>query len=333
MTTDETPPLRMAVIGCGRIGLVHARGIATSQQAALAAVCDIDPSRAEHVGKTFGAAAYHDVRQMLAAERLEAVTIATPDHAHVEPALAAIEAGCHVFCEKPLAESCAAAQAMASLALERGVHLGVDYNRRFGFGYRRARQLIDESAIGELQSIVVLVSDPPPGPPLSKNRFAIFTTLLTHHFDLVAWYGGPIRSIMAVAGQYKALVGNVHITCELRTGVVATIIANYRTGQPRTLERMDLIGSQGTLTVDNVTRGVTLERLGSDDVQTLRLDSSDSGDAFYQTLIDHLQSFIAHLARGESPDVTAQDALASLAAAEAAIESLQSGRSIELNHT
>jgi predicted dehydrogenase len=323
----------MAVIGCGRIGLLHARGIAGSKQATLAAVCDIDASRAEQVGKSFGAAAYHDVRGMLAAERLEAVTIATPDHAHVEPAAAAIEAGCHVFCEKPLAENYSAAQRMASLALERGVHLGVDYNRRFGFGYKRARQLFDQSAIGALRSIVVLVSDPPPGPPLSENRFAIFTTLLTHHFDLVAWYGGPIRSIMAVAGPCKARVGQVHITCELRTGVVATIIANYRAGQLRTLERMDLIGSQGTLTVDNVTRGMTLERLGSDDVQTYRPDPSGSGDAFYQTLIDHLQSFIAHLARGESPDVTANDALASLAAAEAAIQSLQTGRAIELPHT
>jgi len=323
----------MAVIGCGRIGLLHARAIAACQRATLVAVCDVDPSRAEHVGTPFGAAAYHDVRHMLAAERPEAVTIATPDHAHVEPALAAIEAGCHVFCEKPLAENYAAAQRMASLSLERGVHLGVDYNRRFGFGYQSARQLLDESAIGELQSLVVMVSDPPPGPPLSDNRFAIFTTLLTHHFDLVAWYGGPIRSIMAIAGRTKAPVGNVHITCELRTGVVATIIANYRAGQPRTLERMDLIGSQGTLTVDNVTRGITLERLGSDDVQTLRPDPSDAGDAFYQTLIDHLQSFIGHLAHGEPPDVTAHDALASLAAAEAAIESLQTGRAIELNHT
>jgi predicted dehydrogenase len=114
---------------------------------------------------------------------------------------------------------------------------------------------------------------------------------------------------------------------------VATIIATYRAGQPRTLERMELIGSQGTLTVDNVTRGVSLERVGSDDAQTFRPDPFASGDPFYQTVIDHVQSFIGRLARGETPDVTAQDALASLAAAEAAIESLRCGRPIELPNT
>src|SRR4051812_20505798 len=105
MTSEVTLPLRMAVIGCGQIGFLHARAIAEAERASLVAVCDVDRSRGEQVAKQFGAAAYHDVHEMLSAERLAAVTIATPDHAHVAPALAAMQAGCHVFCEKPLAAS------------------------------------------------------------------------------------------------------------------------------------------------------------------------------------------------------------------------------------
>jgi predicted dehydrogenase len=322
----------MAVVGCGQIGHLHARAIGEDARASLVAVCDLDQTRAEQAGKKFGAAAYHNLREMLCAERIAAVTIATPDYAHIEPALAAMEAGCHLFCEKPLAENYAAAERMARVAMDLGVHLAVDYNRRFGFGYRVARRLMDESTIGELQGIVVLVSDPPPRPPLSENRFAIFTTLLTHHFDLVRWFGGDIGSVLAVdAGSgSESLVGNVHITCALRRGGVATIIAHYRAGQPRTWERMDLVGSQGTITVDNVTKGVTLEQVGSDRVETFRPDPLECGDAFYQTVIDHLHSFIGHVACGESPDVSSQDALASLAGAEAAIESLQAGRAVAL---
>src|SRR5262245_21521183 len=95
-------PLRMGVIGCGPIGQLHARAIAGSSEAMLAAVCDIDPRRAQSAAESFGAAPYDRVAKMLGHDSLDAVTIATPDHLHLEPALLAIAAGCYVFCEKPL---------------------------------------------------------------------------------------------------------------------------------------------------------------------------------------------------------------------------------------
>src|SRR5262245_3502971 len=95
-TARQGSKLRVAVVGCGPIGELHARAIATSTVAELAAVCDVDSERAARTAERHRAAAYSDAGQLLARERLDALAIATPDYLHVEPALAAIAAGLHV---------------------------------------------------------------------------------------------------------------------------------------------------------------------------------------------------------------------------------------------
>ena len=317
---------------CGRTGALHAQAIATSQRATLVALCDSDPARLAGMSARHQAAPYAEVADLLANQRLDAVTIATPDHLHVTPALAAIAAGCHVFCEKPLAENLAEAERMARAAQERGVRLAVDYNRRFGFGYRTARRLVDDGAIGTLQSCLVRVSDGVPPPAVARHPHVIFTTLLTHHFDLLRWFGGEVARVHATAGaaEQQSLVSQVSISLAFASGQIGTLVAGYRAGQTRTCEWMELSGTGGAITVEGVARRVTLVRLDPDRREVFESNSFTGGDDFYSTIVAHLHAFIDDLADARTPAVTARDALASLALAAAAARSLETGLAVEV---
>lgn len=332
--TTHGKPLRMAVIGMGRVGELHARAIGASEHATLAAVCDSDSARRQIAAERFSVTSYEGFEQMLASESLNAVTIATPDHMHVAPALAAIARGCHVFCEKPLAANADEAARVVEAAERRGVWLGVDYNRRFGFGYRTAKELVDAGAIGGLDYCLLRVTDATPPAAVARHRHVMFTTLLTHHLDLMRHFGGEVRRIQATTGDHSSnLMRSVSITLEFGSDVTGTIVASYRDGQSRTSEWMELGGTLGSIAVEDVTRRVIVTGLVPEYRQTFLPNPFQTGDSFYQTLIEHMQAFIEHVASGREPPVTGRDGLVSLQLAEAAIESLQSGHPVEVRAT
>jgi predicted dehydrogenase len=327
--------LRMAVIGLGRVGELHAGAIAASERATLTAVCDTESSRRQDAVRRFGVAAYDSVERLLANESLDAVTIATPDHLHVEPALAAIARGCHVFCEKPLAASTAEAARVVEAAGRRGVWLGVDYNRRFGFGYRKAKELLKAGTIGALECCLLRVSDATPPAAVVRHRYVMFTTLLTHHLDLMRYFGGEICRAHAAAVDEpdEHPMRGVNISLKFTSGAIGTIVAAYRHGQSRTAEWMELGGAAGSIIVEDVTRRVIVSGLDPAVRQTFLPNHFQAGDSFYQTIIDHMQAFVDHIAAGREPPVTGHDGLNSLQLAEAAIESLKSGHSVEVRST
>jgi predicted dehydrogenase len=325
--------LRVAVVGCGPIGQLHAQAAAQSDLAELVAVCDVDAERAANLAERWHVAAFDRLERLIEEQHLDGVTIATPDHLHMEPALAAIAAGCHVFCEKPLAATAAEAERLVRAAEERGVALGVDYNRRFGFGYRTARRLVDEGAIGRVESCLVRVTDPVPPPAVARHPYVMFTTLLTHHLDLARWFGGEIRGIFATApgGAASDVLRHVSLSMDLDCGAIAMIVAHYRDGQRRTSERMEIIGSGGSIAVEDVTRRVVLTGHDPDRSQVFEPDFLTKEGEFYNSLVEHALAFFGHVARGEAPPVTGRDGLAGLRAAETAIELLKTGRRVEVS--
>ncbi len=324
--------LRMAAVGCGPIGNLHARAISGSPHAQLVAVCDPDAARRDQAAARWNVRAYATDQEMLAGEALDAVTIATPDHLHVEPTLSALGAGCHVFCEKPLAASAAEAERLVSTAAQRGVYLAVDYNRRFAFGYRTAGELLAAGRIGELKYCVVRASDRTPRAAVARHPQVMLTTFLTHFFDLLRFYGGPIRTVQAICGREPTgeLMRSVSLSFQFAGGAVGTIVAGYRDGQTRTAEWLELGGTTGAIVVEDVTRRVSLIEADPDRQQTFAPNHFVGSDAFYDSLVEHVLVFVEHVARGTSPPVTGVDGLAGLKLAAAASESLATGRIIEV---
>ena len=137
-----------ALIGCGKVGQIHAQALVKLPESQLVAVCDRDRQRAEAFAGHYGGQPYDDVRELLKRARAEAVIIGTPHPLHAEPALLAAEAGIHVLVEKPMAASLTDCDSMLAAAERSGVKLGVISQRRLYEPVRRMKEAIEAGKIG-----------------------------------------------------------------------------------------------------------------------------------------------------------------------------------------
>ncbi len=323
--------MRVAVIGSGFIGRRHADAIRQSAYAELVATCDIDITRAV-AGAS--ARAYTDYATLLETEKPDVVTIATPDHLHVEPTLLALRAGCHVFCEKPLAMTLEEARLMAETAAECGRFLAVDYNRRFSFGYGKAHQLVSEGRIGEPTHAVFRVTDGIP--PFVKGRgvYAFLFSMLTHHIDLMRWFCGEIVSVYALQsrpddeGKFLDTV----LSFEFASGAIGSVVGGWREGQTRTIETLEIGGTQGAVIIEDVQKRVRLHGLSPDSVEEFQSDYFWGVQTeFYHSLDAHVLAFLESVHKREAPLVSGRDGVRGLEIVAAAIESHRSGRRVTVS--
>jgi UDP-N-acetylglucosamine 3-dehydrogenase len=157
---------RVGIIGCGRprntegatgygMSRAHAAGYVASPDAEIVALADINLENARAFQADYGGEhLYADYREMLAQENLDIVSISTWPALHCEMVCAAAEAGVRaIHCEKPMAPSYGEAKRMVAICEEHGVQLTFNHQRRFGAPYRRAKELLDSGAIGDLQRL------------------------------------------------------------------------------------------------------------------------------------------------------------------------------------
>jgi predicted dehydrogenase len=165
-------PLRAGIVGCSGIAIAkpertaaprrtplphsHAAAYHAVPSTGVAAVCDVVPESTQRYASLWGSVpAYTDYRQMLERERLDLLSIVTPDHLHADIFVDACAAGVKgIFCEKPIATTLADADRMIAAAAKHGVKVVVNHTRRFDPFYRQAKWLIDEGTIGKLSRVI-----------------------------------------------------------------------------------------------------------------------------------------------------------------------------------
>jgi predicted dehydrogenase len=150
------PPIRVAIVGCGRISDLHEMGYRGREDARIVAVCDAKRKRAQARAEAWGIAAdqvYTDYRKLLANPEIDLVELLVPHHLHADMTVAACEAGKHVSVQKPMALSAAEADQMIAAANRAGVVLRVYENFVFYPPHVRAKQMIEAGEIGEPQMI------------------------------------------------------------------------------------------------------------------------------------------------------------------------------------
>lgn len=143
---------RVGLIGCGEIGSLRAAAMKRSDAIELVEVSDVDPARATAVSRQSGSTVVKNWRQLLAHD-LDAVVISTPPHLHAEMAIAALEAGKHVLCEKPLARTPDECRTIVRTAKKHNRFVATGFNYRFYPSVRKARALLDAGVIGDLDHI------------------------------------------------------------------------------------------------------------------------------------------------------------------------------------
>ena len=190
-------PVRTALIGCGKVGGLHASALTSRPESTLVAVCDSSAERAERFAARYGGRAFRDVPQMIRESGPEAVFVCTPHPLHAEPAVLAAQAGLHVMVEKPMAASLSDCDAMLRAAEKSGVRLAVMSQRRFYEPVQRIKAAIEGGKIGRPVLGVFLMfswrdqayyqSDPWRG-KWDTEGGGVLVNQSPHQLDLLRWF-------------------------------------------------------------------------------------------------------------------------------------------------
>jgi len=179
------------VIGAGIWGTVHARVYAEDPRVRLVAICDIDRKKAKEVADKFGAESYYtDFQELVDNPDITAVSVATPDFTHFQPAMAAINKGKHLLIEKPIATRVEEAAKILEEAKKTKIKLMVDFHNRWNPCFLKIKSSIEKGEVGEVSLIYLRLSNPSVV-PLSwfswSGKSSVAWFLGSHTVDLARW--------------------------------------------------------------------------------------------------------------------------------------------------
>jgi predicted dehydrogenase len=190
-------PVPVAVLGLGFMGSRWARALAEHPLADVRLVSDLREELGNEAAERLGARFVPEAATAAADAGVEAVVVCTPEHLHVEPALAAIDAGKALLVEKPLAHTVEDAERIRARAEERGVPVVAGHILRFEARYAAARRAIESGEIGAVQAVrherIGVVGDQ----DILQGRTTIPLYYGVHELDLARWYAGEVERIYA----------------------------------------------------------------------------------------------------------------------------------------
>jgi UDP-N-acetyl-2-amino-2-deoxyglucuronate dehydrogenase len=316
--------LGVAIVGCGKVAHLHAAALAKIPEAALVAVQDADPERAQSFAARYGARAVDD----LASSGAGAAIVCTPHPQHAPAAIAAINAGLHVLVEKPLASTVADCDAMIDAARRNGVQLGVVSQRRWFEPVRRMKKAIDAGRIGRpILGAVTMYSwrdeayyrsDPWRG-RWDTEGGGVLINQSPHHIDLLLWLmDSPVEEVIGRWANFSHPYVEVEDTAiallRFRSGALATISMSL-CQNPGIHTKIHVHGSSGASVGAQTDTGATFIAGMTapadppfNDLWTIPGDPVPSpapADTDYHALQD--RDFLAALFEGRAPSVTAED--------------------------
>ena len=196
--------LRTAVVGCGKVGHLHAAALRSLPESELVAACSRSPARAGAFAEKYGVAAFTDVAEMIKQARVEAICLCTPHPEHAAPTITAARLGVHVLVEKPLASSLADCDAMLAAARKHGITLGTICQRRFYPPCARIHEAIQAGKLGRpilgtatmfgWRDEAYYKSDPWRG-SWAREGGGVLVNQAPHQLDLLIWYLGEIEEV------------------------------------------------------------------------------------------------------------------------------------------
>jgi predicted dehydrogenase len=258
-TAPTRPPLGVGLVGCGRIARAfHLPTLRSLPGARLVAVADPDPDARQAATAVAGphVAAVAEVDALLARDDVDAVVVCAPTDRHEEVAVAAFEAGRHVYVEKPLAADAAAA-ARIDAAWRASGRIGVvGYNLRFHPLYVAARRELAEGHLGDLVAVRTLFASSPRRLPSWKQDRrtggGALLDLATHHVDLVTHLlDTEVATVGAAGASVVSDLDTVHLQLTTTSGVTVSTVATLRAPQT---DRVELLGDRASLDLDRMRR-------------------------------------------------------------------------------
>jgi predicted dehydrogenase len=321
--------LRVAVIGLGPIGNLHARLYKDDPLAELVGVCDRVPERADAAAALYHVPAFYDAEAMLQALKPDVCSITTSGYEngsdHYEPTLQALEHGCHVLGEKPICNEIDKAEVMVAKALAVGRCYGINLNHRFTPAARLAKQWLDAGRLGHLLFInmSMWIMNPAESSPYYHIK-----SLHPHTVDVMRYFCGEIEAVQCFATKApgRTIWSTAQFNMRFRNGVVGHLTGSYDIERGHPMERCEVAGTGGRFVLDDMWRELTLYPAGNLE-KTVYTDPLFGGfHNFENTFKTRIHTFLEQVTAGVDPsqiDGHAADALAAQRVLAAAIESLE----------
>ncbi len=337
--------LQVAVVGAGILGSRHARVFHEQPETELVAVVDLNPER-KPVAEKYGAKFYPDIQTMLANESVDAVAVATPDHLHRAPVLAALDAGKHVFMEKPLATTRDDARAIAAAAAASNRVVMINYSQRFVADHVWIKQAIDAGLLGKPQIVISVKFDTIAVPTTMIRGWSAQTSpiyfMSSHDLDLVYWFlGTPPREVFAhetrgtLEAQGIAAHDGLNALIQFEGGVSTNFHSSWI--HPNTYPRvadgyLQIIGSDGALMYNNRTRAVELfNGKGGQKIEFTGPHTADEvGGKIIGAFTESVRHFVGCIADTREPMTSPQRTLIVAETQAAVIESLRTKQPVVL---
>jgi len=331
--------LRIAVLGCGRIGKMHAANIAAHPRATLAAVFDINRSAAEAAAVQHGVHAAASADEVFAATDVDAVLVATATDTHADYIEKSVSAGKPVLCEKPIDLRLDRVDRCAKAVLGKAVPIQVGFNRRFDPGHLAARDALRSGEIGELHQVVITSRDPGmPSRAYYEAAGGLFRDMTIHDFDLARFMLGeePVE-VFAVGGR----VIDPMMMAEINDYDSAMIVMRTESGKQCHInnhraatygydQRVELLGSLGMLISEN-RRPHELLRFSRERTGAAEPLLNFFIDRYRESFDAEIDAFVDCIERGQAPTVGFEDGRRALILAEAAMRSVRECRVVKVS--
>ncbi len=330
-------PVRIGLLGCGRIGRMHADLLASRVEgAALTAVYDVATEAANEVATRTAAGAAASPAELIEHDAVDAVAICTSTDTHIDLLVAAAAAGKPVFIEKPLSLDLAEVDRGIAAVAAAGIAVQVGFNRRFDASHRLVRDRVASGEVGDVHMVRITSRDPAP-PPIAYIEVSggIFNDMTIHDFDMARFVtasevvdvfaDGAVRVDPAIgdAGDFDTAV----VTMRHENGAITTI-DNSRQAVYGYDQRVEAFGSAGMVMSDNPLTTTTVFRDAHGGHQSTV--PYFFLDRYVPSYISAWEAFVAMVRDGAPSPVTINDGRAPLVLGLAAARSSREGRIVSV---
>lgn len=345
--------VRVGIIGCGKISQVrHIPEYLANPDVQVVGYYDLTYSRAQEMAQKFGGKAYERLEDLIADPQIDAVSVCTANVAHADNTVAALEAGKHVLCEKPMATTLEDCGRMVTAARKSGKKLMIDQNQRLAKAHQKAKELLRLGLIGRV--ITFRTTFGHGGPETwsvnpgkatwffdrTKSAMGAMADLGVHKTDLIQYLLD--QKVIATTAKVTTLdktgpdgklIGvddNAMCIYEMDGGTVGTMTASWT-----------YYGAEDNSTVLYGTKGIM--RIYDDPACSIRvilkngetidyhIDKIQTNDAGGQTSTGIIDAFVEAIEKDEKPLIDGEDVLAAMRAVFGSIESSEKGVRVEVN--
>jgi len=329
----ETGPLRIGVVGCGGVAQArHLPALVKIKGVDIVAVCDMNEKVARSVARKYHiAGCYSDFAEMLAKEKLDIVDITVSPRAHAPLSIQAMNAGCHVLVEKPIAESVEEADEVVKVARDKGLKLCVVHNNLFAPMVLKAKAMIEEGRLGEVRGIDIKCPWPRTNKELANKDHwyhklpgGLFGEIMPHTVYLARGFFGDVEPVAVHARKFTKYdwvrSDELRVILDSKNGV-CTVTISCSWAKNKVL--IDIFGTKKSIHLDVINSVLTEYGYGEETyrshvVENLRQSwqqFAGTASAIFSVITGRyttghealIRRFIQSMREGTEPPVTAEE--------------------------